>query len=222
MSGRRLFVACVLVTALGGTGPARAQEDLNRGKTPAQLFVSDCADCHRSPRGLAKMDGRSLADFLRVHYTASKENAAAIATYLVSLAGETPPASARSPRSAPTTAAKPGEPDKNSQSKPAAPASGSNEPAASKPSEPAAKPADTGAAKPSEPAKPAEAKPSTEAKPPEAKPTEAKPAETKPAEAKPAETKPAEAKPAEAKPAEAKPPPPASEPKPAAPPSANP
>lgn len=180
MSGRRLFVACVLVAALGGTGPARAQEDLNRGKTPPQLFVSDCtgSGCHRDPRGLAKLDARPLADFLRMHYTASKENAAAIAAYLVSVGADTRPARPVSPpRSAPATAAKPAEkptePDKDAQSKTAAPPANSSEPGASKPSEPA-KPAEASAPKPQEStAKPAEAKPADVVKPAEAKPSEA-------------------------------------------------
>jgi hypothetical protein len=79
-----------------------APEDLNRGKTPAQLFASDCADCHRNPRGLAKRDANSLTAFLRVHYTVSKESAAAIAGYLVSLGADPRPGSSRpSPRTAP-------------------------------------------------------------------------------------------------------------------------
>ena len=47
-----------LVLVVAGAGlsarSALAQEDLNRGKTPAQLFASDCADCHRNPRALAQ------------------------------------------------------------------------------------------------------------------------------------------------------------------------
>jgi hypothetical protein len=82
---RRLIAALILLGAGWSGGPAWAQEDLNRGKTPAQLFASDCAACHRNPRGLAKRSPASLAAFLRVHYTASRESAAAIAAYLISL-----------------------------------------------------------------------------------------------------------------------------------------
>jgi hypothetical protein len=62
--------------------PALAQ-DLTAGKTPAQLFRSDCAECHRSPNGLARnRDVRTLADFLREHYTTKSETAGALAAYV--------------------------------------------------------------------------------------------------------------------------------------------
>ena len=62
-------------------------QDLTAGKTPAQLFRSDCAECHRSPSGLAKTrDVRALADFLREHYTTKSETAGALAAYVSSLA----------------------------------------------------------------------------------------------------------------------------------------
>jgi hypothetical protein len=51
--------------------PANA-EDLDAGKSAAQLFASDCSSCHRTPYGLAKrMNNSSLDRFLREHYTAS-------------------------------------------------------------------------------------------------------------------------------------------------------
>ena len=78
------LVAVLMMAAGWGSASARAQDDLNRGKMPAQLFASDCAECHRNPRTL-KRDARSLPGFLRVHYTASRENAAALAAYLISL-----------------------------------------------------------------------------------------------------------------------------------------
>ena len=60
-----------------------AQENLDLGKTPAQLFASNCAICHKSADGLSKAGGISeLKDFLREHYTASKESAAGIAAYV--------------------------------------------------------------------------------------------------------------------------------------------
>ena len=79
------FVALWVLVAGCGLGPAVAQEDLNRGKTAAQLFASDCADCHRNPRALKRNDPASLTRFLRVHYTASRESASALAAYLISL-----------------------------------------------------------------------------------------------------------------------------------------
>jgi len=99
--GRRLLAALIVAGAGFSAGSAPAQEDLNRGKTPAQLFASDCTDCHRNPRALSRRENAGpLADFLRVHYTASRESAAAIAAYLASLgpdprAGSTRPAPQR-------------------------------------------------------------------------------------------------------------------------------
>lgn len=73
------WAACIIVAA-------EAQESLDRGKNPAQLFASDCSGCHKSPQGLAKAGGLlGLDSFLREHYTASKESAAAVASYLKSM-----------------------------------------------------------------------------------------------------------------------------------------
>jgi hypothetical protein len=68
------------------SAPAPAQ-DLTAGKTPAQLFRSDCAECHRSPNGLGRnRDVRTLADFLREHYTTKSETAGALAAYVAGFA----------------------------------------------------------------------------------------------------------------------------------------
>lgn len=154
MFGRTLAAALVVLGAGWGAGPASAEpEDLNRGKTPAQFFASDCADCHRNPRGLAKRNANSLTGFLRVHYTASKESAAAIAAYLVSL-GPDPRAGSSRPAERPRTtpAVKPKET-----------------------AQPSAKPSE--APKPSEPAKPVEtAEPATPAPAVAAPPASAAPA----------------------------------------------
>lgn len=63
--------------------PALA-EDFTAGKTPAQLFRSDCATCHPSPNGLVRRRGNvgELTDFLREHYTTKSETAAALAAYV--------------------------------------------------------------------------------------------------------------------------------------------
>lgn len=75
--------AAIWVMALGLGGSAGAQESLDQGKTPAQLFASDCSICHKSPQGLTRGGGiLGLENFLREHYTASKETAGAIAGYL--------------------------------------------------------------------------------------------------------------------------------------------
>jgi hypothetical protein len=157
--GRRLVAVWVVVAAGLNAGSALAQEDLNRGKSPAQLFASDCADCHRSPRALGRRDNaNALAGFLRVHYTASRESAAAIASYLVSLGPEPRGGTARPPaRSRPAAA--------QDQSKPSAepqPAAKSGEPAPPTPPEPippqapAAAPATPPASEPAPAAPPAD------------------------------------------------------------------
>ena len=63
---------------------AAAQETLGRNKSPAQTFASDCAVCHKSPRGLTKSAGGlfGVEGFLREHYTSSRESATALANYL--------------------------------------------------------------------------------------------------------------------------------------------
>ena len=80
--GARLAIGLWMSLAAG----AGAQESLDQGKSPAQLFASDCVICHKSPQGLARAGGvMGLDSFLREHYTASKETATAIANYLKSL-----------------------------------------------------------------------------------------------------------------------------------------
>jgi len=163
--GRRLFVLSV-VSCL--TAPAWAEDgptNLDAGKSPAQLFNSDCAICHKSPQGLAKGGGLlGIESFLRSHYTASRETAASLARYLEGVGSPAAPAQRATKKQPPKGDAKkpatdpaktPGKPDepKASGAKPA-----DAQPVAAKPAEkPAEKPAD----------KPAEAKPAD------------KPAETK-------------------------------------------
>ena len=74
---------------LGGT-PALGQ-DFTAGKTPAQLFSSDCAECHRTPNGLAKnRDLKTLAGFLREHYTTKSDTAGSLAAYVSGFTGAGP------------------------------------------------------------------------------------------------------------------------------------
>jgi len=69
--------------------PALAQENLDAGKSGAQLYASNCAICHKSVQALDKSTGGlfGLESFLREHYTASREAAATIAAYLNSVGG---------------------------------------------------------------------------------------------------------------------------------------
>jgi len=176
-------VLVVQVLALCFASMAGAQENLDQGKTGAQLYASDCAICHKSPQGLLRGGVvLGLDQFLREHYTASRESAAAISAYLQATA-KTPAAATK--RAAKKTNVKGDDTDKPGDKKPAS-TKGKRD--ASKPSD--TKPSDTKPAAPSEP-KTAEPKQS-EPEPKSAEPKETKPAETKPAESKPSETKPAE------------------------------
>jgi hypothetical protein len=166
------ILAAVLVTGLvtGLVTPLAAQENLDQGKSAAQLFASDCAICHKSARGLASKLGRGLQPFLRQHYTASRQTAAAVAGYLQSVDAKAAPRSTRR------------------SSKPA----GDGKPKLPEPKLPEPKPA---GAKPAD--KPGDKPEQAKAAAPDAKPAEAKPAEAKPSEAKPTETKPTADKAAE-------------------------
>jgi hypothetical protein len=78
----------VLGFAISCAGTAATAQDLTAGKTPAQLFHSDCAECHRSPGSVAgTRDVHELAAFLREHYTTKSETAGALAAYVSSFAG---------------------------------------------------------------------------------------------------------------------------------------
>jgi hypothetical protein len=96
----RTIVAVGLLSAATTVGHAqRAQtqgENLSAGKTPAQLFASDCAACHRSPAGLAKGRGPGqIANFLIEHYTSSRQSAGLLGSYVASIRGSAPIAPAR-------------------------------------------------------------------------------------------------------------------------------
>lgn len=180
-------LACVLAIGMGSQ-PARPQENFDSGKTPAQLYASDCAICHKSPQGLAKGGGLfGLAGFLREHYTASRESAAAIASYVESMDKGSPAASAKQGRQTTKgsdkekTGAGKGRETKRGESR-SSKSGDDKKPSESKSGE----------------SKPAETK-SGETKSGETKSTETKSGETKSDMAKPDDAKPADAKPAEAK-----------------------
>jgi hypothetical protein len=80
--GRLSFLIIVAVLT---SGPMRA-EDLDAGKSGATLFTATCADCHRSPRGLAKNRfSFVLSNFLQQHYTSSAASAQVLTAYLQSV-----------------------------------------------------------------------------------------------------------------------------------------
>src|ERR1700674_5963636 len=79
----RFWKSALGLLLVGAAGSAAAQ-DYTAGKTPAQLFQSDCSACHKSPQGLARsMDQRALVGFLREHYTTKVESAGALASYVL-------------------------------------------------------------------------------------------------------------------------------------------
>lgn len=76
---RLAFVFLAVVIA----GLAKAQGDLDQGKTAAQLYASACAACHKSPQSVSNTKWFfGLESFLREHYTSSPESAAILAVYL--------------------------------------------------------------------------------------------------------------------------------------------
>jgi hypothetical protein len=80
----RCLAAVPALALTAGTGFA---QDFTAGKTPAQLFASDCSACHRSPDGLGKKYSMgSLTGFLRAHYTTKQESAGALANYVMGFA----------------------------------------------------------------------------------------------------------------------------------------
>jgi hypothetical protein len=75
-------IACAVIALLAvflGT-PASAQ-NLDAGKSPAQIFADTCSACHRRPQELK----RASAAFLRGHYTTGQQEAATMANYLASI-----------------------------------------------------------------------------------------------------------------------------------------
>jgi hypothetical protein len=80
---KQISILAIGFAAALAIAPAFA-EDFTAGKTPAQLFHSDCSTCHQSPNGLVKRRGNvsELTAFLREHYTTKSETAAALAAYV--------------------------------------------------------------------------------------------------------------------------------------------
>jgi hypothetical protein len=86
----RAIVTGLLLTA--APLPALAFENFDQGKTPQQLFNSDCGICHRRPEGLgASMSPQALGSFIAQHYTASKDVAGMLTGYLISVSKERQP-----------------------------------------------------------------------------------------------------------------------------------
>ncbi|MGE5771870.1 MAG: hypothetical protein ACM3Z4_07480 [Hyphomicrobiales bacterium] len=115
---RRLIIGSLAVCV---TSSAGAQTNLGQNKTGAQLYASVCADCHKSPQSLKPAGIFGLESFLREHYTADRQSAAAIAAYLNGL--KKPLAESPRGRTAKrTNQAKPAEPGKSTGNEPRPPA----------------------------------------------------------------------------------------------------
>jgi hypothetical protein len=72
------LVGCLVATA------SHAQ-NLEAGKSPVQIFNSNCTACHRSAKGLLKtVAPSSLPGFLRQHYTTGSEMAQMLSGFLMS------------------------------------------------------------------------------------------------------------------------------------------
>lgn len=73
-----LLIGCLTAVAV------HAVENLEAGKSPAQIFAGTCNACHKSPRGLLRsVAPSSLPGFLRQHYTTSSDMASVLSSYLV-------------------------------------------------------------------------------------------------------------------------------------------
>ena len=85
-SGRR-------VASTGGIGllallapfAAADAQNLDAGKSAAQIFAEACSGCHRSPR---EVRGNASASFLREHYTTGGDMASTMAAYLAGSGGD--------------------------------------------------------------------------------------------------------------------------------------
>jgi hypothetical protein len=86
MGSRTLWMATLLFAMSSALAErAKAQENLDAGKSPSQIFAGTCTACHKSPRGLMKtVSPGSLPGFLRQHYTTSSNMAGVLASYLIS------------------------------------------------------------------------------------------------------------------------------------------
>lgn len=162
----RISFAALAVLVLAS---ARAgAQDLDAGKSGAQLFASDCVSCHRRPQGLVKTTmAWSLRNFLRQHYTTNARAAAELTAYLLAVeasARAEPRAADRrkkSPARGEQAAARPtspGEPRPSAARRPESPAAGRPPQAAPDDRRPAAG-ARRGEPTPSRPAAPAATEP---------------------------------------------------------------
>jgi len=81
----RGFALTIGFLAVLAPAMAHAQTNIDQGKSASQLFANGCAECHKAPHALAKgKSAATVAEFLREHYTTGRDQAAALAVYVVS------------------------------------------------------------------------------------------------------------------------------------------
>ena len=88
MLGRALSLATAMLligfAAPSSLIPPASAQNLEAGKSPAQLFSANCSVCHKSARGLLKsVAPGQLPGFLRQHYTTSADMAKIMSGYVV-------------------------------------------------------------------------------------------------------------------------------------------
>jgi len=80
---RRSIALTIGLLALCIASFARAQGNLDVGKSGAQLYASACASCHKSPQSVSHTTWFfGLESFLSQHYTSNRESAVILAAYL--------------------------------------------------------------------------------------------------------------------------------------------
>jgi hypothetical protein len=102
MLSRALILATVMLwIGCFAAERALAQENLEAGKSPSQIFAGTCNACHKSPRGLLRsVPAGSLPGFLRQHYTTSPNMANVLSAYLISNGANDPKAVAAAAKEA--------------------------------------------------------------------------------------------------------------------------
>jgi hypothetical protein len=110
----RGFALTIGFLAVLAPAMAHAQTNIDQGKSASQLFANACAECHKAPHALAKgKSAATVAEFLREHYTTGRDQAAALAVYVVSGRDTVAsPAPGRRPTAA-TSAQKPPKPEES-------------------------------------------------------------------------------------------------------------
>jgi hypothetical protein len=120
-----LVVRWVVGAAVSFAAAGAQAQNLDAGKSPAQIFSDTCSACHRSAREVKQ----TSPGFLREHYTTGAREAATMAAYLASVGSDSraiqqrkPPNLGAGQQGAPSEASRPEKPGQNDrdrdQSKP--------------------------------------------------------------------------------------------------------